>query len=953
MLGQISVVRDDGTAVRLSSVSQRRLVGFLASRANNVTPVGTIGLHLDLTDGAVRTGIARLRRRLGGHGSVLVTEGPGYVLATDRIDHVRFELVVDAALTESVSHSDARWSLERALSMWRGDAYAEFAHEEWAAPEAARLDGLRASATEALVDVLLGMGEHEAALEHAATLIDRHPFRDRPRAQQMRALASMGRVTESLRSFQEHRTLLLDEVGTLPSAALADLEQLIASGRLPFGDVWALSTGAPTGPTEIRNVVLPRNSGFGLDEISRQVASDLAARELVTLTGIGGVGKTRLALAVVARTAPDFDRAVFVDLRAASSADGVQAATARALGAESAAAPVIVHEVHRCRTLVVLDNCEHVLAPVAALVDEILAGPSPVRLLATSRQPLGVAGEHVRHVPVLSAEDATELFIARASKWRDTLGAIDDELNRQRITQICVRLDRIPLAVELAAACIAHMSLGEIAAQLDERLTFLPGDPIRAQQQRTLRTTMDWSYELLDPEVQSLLRALGVFAQEFDAAAAAAVWGHTRAQTLAGLGALVHASLVVVRPDDDTTRYELLETVRLHAEEKAREAGEIARLRSTHADHYAGTLEAIDTVELLRPASERRPDLANHDRLLEWVAGRGDHRRLGALAWRAAMAHRADCWTDPAGRYLGRDDVVAALTGEERSCYLAASFENANVLGQWADQLRFADLGLQTATGPIRVTLLRGAASACNVLAPERVADLVEEAIALADPADVALLLELRRTRAERLLLSGDLEAALIELRELWAEVVAAPIRHDRTRPLAGIDLLWVSIILGLDARVTALAGDLCDRPGGEVAGHCGNAVVAARAGSRAESARHLLLGAEAAAAARVPLVDNDVTVVAAVRALELGEAERACRLLASVRGGARSTGSYQLLRHARDLVRERLDHAIVARIRAETRSEDPPLVIAAELRRLRAEVYDGTPTGGRVDAPV
>jgi predicted ATPase/DNA-binding SARP family transcriptional activator len=716
VLGQISVVGNDGVEVPLPGASQRRLVGFLASRANTITPIGSIALHLDLSEGAVRTGIARLRRRLGGPGCDLVTVGPGYMLATDRIDRVQFERASSAASTAGVADTDRRSSLEQALGMWRGDAFAEFAHEEWAATEAVRLDDLRASATETLVDVLLALGAHEEALQRAAELIHRHPFRDRPRGQQMRALASMGRVTESLRSFQEYRALLIEEVGTVPSAALAELEQLIATGRLPHDDVHMLPTRTAPEPTEIRHVMLPRNVAFGLDEISRRVASDLAEHELVTLTGIGGVGKTRLALTVAARASAAFDRVVLVDLRSVSSADAVRAAAARALAVETSTTASDVRPLHRCTTLVVFDNCEHVLEVAGALISEILRGPASVRVLTTSRHPLGVAGEHVRSVPTLSSEDAVALFIDRASRWRDGV-TDDDAASRRQITEICDALDRVPLAVELAAACVVHMTVGEIAAQLHERLTFLPGDPTRLEQHRTLRATMDWSYGLLDDDAQSLLRALSAFAVEFDAAAAAAVWERGLPDTLAALGTLARASLVVARSRRDATRYELLETVRPHAEEKAGAAGEIERVRRAHADHYASALEAIDTVELLRPVSERRPDVANHERLLEWIAARDEPRRLGRLAWRVAMAHRAECWSDPPGRYLGRDDVASALTEPERSWYLAASFENANILGRWADQLRFADLALETATGPVRVALLRGAASACTVLA--------------------------------------------------------------------------------------------------------------------------------------------------------------------------------------------------------------------------------------------
>lgn len=946
VLGHISAVRDDGTPVPLASASQRRLLGFLASRADTVTSIGTIGLHLGLTDGAVRTAIARLRRRLG-PGSDLVTEGPGYLLMTDRIDSVEFHAAVSAALAGNDVDGDARSSLERALAMWRGEAYAEFSHEEWAITEAARLEEMRAGATEELVDVLLRQGEHEIALDRASSVIERHPFRDRPRGQRMRALAATGRTTEALRSFHEYRALLREEVGTVPSPALVDLERLIAAGDLPIGDVRSAPSPPPRAPSDPPMVALPRDRGFGLDELSEQVASDLAEHRLVTLTGVGGIGKTRLALAVADRSTPDVERVVLVDLRSASSPETVLAVAARALGVEFARRQEIARLLDRRRTLVVVDNCEHVLEPAAALVGEIVAGAPSSRVLATSRQPLMAPGERVRIVRPMSRRDATALFLDRASRWHDAFAG-GDERDLAQIEEICVRLDGIPLAIELAAACVAHMSVPEIAAQLDDRLTFFPGDPTRSQQQRTLRATMDWSYDLLDEDARSLLRAVSVFAAGFEPASAAAVWGRSPARTLAGLGALVRASLVLAHTGGGSTRYELLETVRLHAEAKASDAGELERLRDAHAAHYAGRLDAIDPVEVLGVSGRSRPDIANHDRMLERVEAHRDLGRLGELAWRTAMVHRADCWSDAAGRYLGRDDVAAALSGMERSCYLAASLQNANVLGRWADQLRFAEAGLATATGPVRVVLLRGAASACSVLAPERVDALVDEAMALAAPDDTGILLELRRTRVDGLLLAGELEVAAAELRSLWAEVVSTGFHRHGVRPLAGIDLLWVDVILRLDDEVTELADVLAVLPGGAVAGHCGHAVVAARHGRGGESARRVLLAAEAASTEGVPLVDNDVTVVAALRAVELGEPERACGLLDSVPGGLRSLGSHQLYRYTRDLVRERLDPDAVADLRSAARHQGATSVTATELARLRTEAAAGTADDGR-----
>lgn len=939
VLGTVTVVRDDETSVALPSASLRRLVAFLVSRANTVTSIGNAALHLGLSDGAVRTGMARLRRRLGS-GSALCTESSGYVLRSQRIDVVAFEAALDVAAAAGATSTAARTALEQALAWWRGDAYAEFAHEEWASAEAARLDELRAGATESLVDALIAHGEHEAALDRLSPLIDRHPFRDRPRAQRMRSLTAMGRATEALRAFQDYRTQLHDEIGIGPSASLVELDALIAAGASPAGVVPSATGPSPTVDAG-HGLPLPRNTAFGLAGIVDRVAAALGDGQLVTLTGIGGIGKTRVALTVAGRVAAEYDRIVLVDLRRASSPGDVPAVVARALGVETVEAAPLALALQRRRTLLVVDNCEHVIESAAGLIDQLLARVRSGSVLATSRAPLELAGERVVSVPVMSLDAATALFTDRSARWSET-GREADPATGDLVAEICTRLDRIPLAVELAAACVAHMTLPEIADQLAHRLTFLPGDAARSPQQRTLRGTLDWSYELLDTDQQSLLRALSTFAADFDASAAAAVWRRPLAPTLAVLGALVRASLVVAAPAGGITRYALLEMVRLHAREHADVLGESDALGEAHADHYANELVALDPITLLRAVHEPRPDGAHHDRMLERIAAGADLERLGQLAWRTAMAHRGACWTDPTHRYLGRTDIAAALDGPERAHYAAASMENANVLGRYADQLELADAGLETATGAVRIELLRGAAGAAGVVAPDRVDALIDEALVLVDPRDVDARLELRRTRIDALLLAGDLESAAASLEAVWADGRAA--KRRVVRPLAGIDLLWIAVLGHDEHRVRTLGASLSGIPGGEVAGRCASAVSAAWLGRTAASAQHLVAATDLARREGVPLVENDILTVAALRALELGEPERACRLLAAS-GDTRSPGSLQLQRHVRGLVRDRLGRETIARVRAKVLDEGPGSVVAAELARLRDEAMtDGDP---------
>ncbi|WP_081396250.1 helix-turn-helix transcriptional regulator [Mycobacterium colombiense] len=343
-------------------------------------------------------------------------------------------------------------------------------------------------------------------------------------------------------------------------------------------------------------------SFIGRDAQINDVRHILAANRLVTLTGAGGVGKTRLAIQVAGQLATEFGDGVwYVDLAPITDADLVAVAMANALGQADqpgrSSTDTLTRAVGERRMLVVLDNCEHVLEAVAALTSSLLRACPELTLLATSREPIGVAGEVTWQVPSLSLDDeAIELFVDRARLVRPAFTVSGDEIDAVR--EICRRLDGIPLAIELAAARVRALSLQEIVGSLHYRFRLLTGGGRTAvRRQQTLRASVDWSHALLAEPERVLFRRLAVFLGGFDLAAARAVAADTeveRYQVLDQLTLLVDKSLVVADDAGGRTRYRLLETVRQYALEKLGESGEADVVRARHRDHYTAMATQLD-----------------------------------------------------------------------------------------------------------------------------------------------------------------------------------------------------------------------------------------------------------------------------------------------------------------------------------------------------------------------
>jgi predicted ATPase/class 3 adenylate cyclase len=385
----------------------------------------------------------------------------------------------------------------------------------------------------------------------------------------------------------------------------------------------------------------------GRDGEMGEVAEILGEARLLTLTGVGGVGKTRLAIQSGAELLPRYPDGVWVvELGGIAEASALDDALAAVLAVRPQTGQTLAQSVlsflSNKRLLLVLDNCEHLLEPVARLVESILRVSKEVAVLATGREALRVAGERVMTVPSLAvpdldtdaeelaSADAVHLFVERARSVRSGFAITPD--NAGAVAQLCRRLDGIPLAIELAAARVGSMTPNEIAARLDQRFRLLTGGSRTASSRhQTLRRAIDWSYELMEPPERALLGRLAVCAGGFDLAAAESIGagGLIDALDVDDLVCrLVDKSLLVAHDLGDRMRYRMLETIREYAFEQLAASGEVERVRTRHADHYSHF--AAEAGAGLKGPDERRwlerveDELDNLRAAVTWTLDRGE-----------------------------------------------------------------------------------------------------------------------------------------------------------------------------------------------------------------------------------------------------------------------------------------------------------------------------------------
>jgi predicted ATPase len=467
--------------------------------------------------------------------------------------------------------------------------------------ERERIEELRLLALERRIDADLASGRSDLVPE-LESLVASHPYRERFRGQLMLALYHSGRQADALEAFRTARTALVDDLGVEPSPELQELHAAILR-QDP-----SLAPSAPSPAGGQTRLPDPPNALIGRElELAAITALVREGARILTLTGTGGTGKTRLALEAAHELAGDFPGGVhFVDLAPLPEARLVAATAARALGLHDADDEVLVERMAAAiggRTLLVLDNFEHLLK-AAPLVAELAARAPELQVLATSREPLRIRVEREYRVAPLAlpeladaeepaslvSNDAVALFLERARDARPDLALTAE--NAASVAGICRALDGLPLALELAAARVRLLSPPALLERLSDRLAVLAdGDRDLPDRQRTLRATMDWSYELLDPSEAELLARLAVFAGGWTLEAAEIVAN----ADLSALGSLADKNLV--RADTlrgGETRFSMLETVREYALERLSRSGEADELRDSHATYFAELAERLE-----------------------------------------------------------------------------------------------------------------------------------------------------------------------------------------------------------------------------------------------------------------------------------------------------------------------------------------------------------------------
>ena len=706
MLGSFEVRTDDGIVADVPGARLRALLVALALEPGRLVPKATL---VDWIWGesppsdaanALQRLASRLRKALPG--GVIEGQAGGYRLTVepDAVDALRFERLVAEARSEEGSRRV--WLLREALALWRGGAMQDVGLEDSAALAAAvtRLEGLRLTAMEDRFDAEVSLGDGAELVPELTDLVTGHPLRERLVAALMRALVAAGRNTEALLVYERTREALAEALGVDPSPELSALH--VALLRDEVGQ-----------PAENRktNVRAELTSFVGRDADVAAVRELVAEHRLTTLIGPGGSGKTRLATEVAQTLMGDLPDGVWLVELAASGADSDVAQAALTglglrdalLGTAPSADPTdgLITALRDREALLILDNCEHVIEAAARFAERVLGECRRLRILATSRELLGITGEALWLVEPLAvptdaglveiaSSPAVRLLRDRAGAVRKDLGVDDHTLST--MVRICRALDGMPLAIELAAARLRTMTIDQLANRLDDRFRLLTsGSRTALPRHKTLRAVVDWSWELLSDAERMVLRRLSVFSGGASLEAAERVCGGTgdgpteggnstgqggagsaaveQDQVLELLTSLAEKSLLVTM-GEGAPRYRMLTTIKEYAADRLAEAGE-SDLTRQHLAYFTELAEAAE------------PHLRRAEQL-EWLALlEADHDNLSA-AMRGAIA---------AGDAQAAMRLAAAAgwywwLGGRRTEGLELLIEAANLPGEVSDDVR-------------------------------------------------------------------------------------------------------------------------------------------------------------------------------------------------------------------------------------------------------------------------
>lgn len=611
LLGPLQVRLDDGSIVDLGGARLRALLIRLALEAGRIVTQTALvdAVWAEEPPANAANALQALVSRLRRGGVPIEGHQAGYRLAVaaDAVDAYRFERLAEAG------------DLERALELWRGPALADVAGAEFARAPIARLNELHLSVLEGRLDDRVTAGRVDVA--EVEELVVAHPLRERPVHLLMRGLAGQGRHAEALAAYDRYRELVADQLGSDPSPQLAELHLAILRQEV-----------APAAVAVRTNLRSTRTSFLGREDDLLKVGELIGGSRLTTLIGPGGSGKTRLAIESARDALSRFPDGVWlVELAPVVEGAEVPQAVLGVLGAREhklrtdphLAEPRdpterLVAMLRDRRVLLVLDNCEHVITAAAILADQLLGDCPDLRMIATSREALGIDGEVLWPVEPLHLAEAVRLLRERARAVVPAF-AIDDA-SRPHVVEICRALDGMPLAIELAAARLRTMTPAQLAARIDDRFRLLRGGSRTAlPRHQTLRAVIDWSWDLLDADERAVWQRLALFAGGATLEAAEAVCS---SDVLDLVTALADKSLV--RPE--AGRYQMLETIREYGLERLAESGNERRARLAWAEYF---------VEL---AERAEPGLRSPDQL-HWLAVyEAEHDNMHAvLRW--AISH--------------------------------------------------------------------------------------------------------------------------------------------------------------------------------------------------------------------------------------------------------------------------------------------------------------------------
>ncbi|WP_422290612.1 BTAD domain-containing putative transcriptional regulator, partial [Trebonia sp.] len=645
MLGPLEVRTDDGGLADVPGARLRGLLTALALRPDRVVPKASLVDWIWGEDppadaaNALQRLVSRLRKALPEGAIEGQPDGYRLRVAPDAVDAARFERLVSAGQARTEDASLRARLLCEALELWRGAAMQDVGLLDSAAFDAAviRLEELRLTAAEERADAEITLGRGAELVTELSDLVAAHPVRERLVAALMRALVSAGRDSEALLVYQRAREALADALGVDPSPELAALHVALLRGELGRRE-----------ETRKTNLRAELTSFVGKDADVGAVRELIAARRLTTLIGPGGSGKTRLATETARTLLGDLpDGAWLVDLAAIGADGDIAQSTLTALGLRDAllgetsnAEPTdrLIAAIREREALLILDNCEHVIESAAVFAHRVLGECQRLRILATSREPLGITGEALWVVEPLALPEedagsadiesspAVQLLRDRAGEVRRDLASDTSAL--ATMARVCRALDGMPLAIELAAARLRTMSIDQLASRLDDRFRLLTsGSRTALPRHRTLRAMVDWSWELLTDAERMVLRRLSVFSGGASLAAAERVCAGDAVeqdQVLDLLTALTEKSLLL-NDGGNAPHYRMSGTIMEYAGQRLAAAGEADLARHAHLAYFTELAEIAD------------PQLRRADQL-NWLATlEAEHDNIGA-AMRGALA---------------------------------------------------------------------------------------------------------------------------------------------------------------------------------------------------------------------------------------------------------------------------------------------------------------------------